>query len=78
MILITLELQMTEFKGGRLALARDAAEREEADRQGGKKTRITVDVSESLHRAIQMKALEEGTKIGPLIRKMLIQWVTEK
>lgn len=41
--------------------------------QPPKMKRLTIDVSEELHRAIKMKAVEQGTAMADMLRSLLEQ-----
>ncbi len=41
----------------------------------GKMKRLTIDISESLHRAIKRQCADQGTKIADVTRELLAEWV---
>ena len=42
-----------------------------------KMKRLTIDVTESLHRGIKRKCADEGVKIADVARELLREWVNE-
>jgi predicted DNA binding CopG/RHH family protein len=42
----------------------------------GKTKRLTVDVSEPIHKALKMKAVTEGVTMAEIVRQLLMQQIT--
>jgi predicted HicB family RNase H-like nuclease len=55
-----------------------AAENRGAPPMEGKTKRLTIDIPESLHRSLKMKAVDEGGTMAEVMRQLLIRQQVQK